>query len=31
MIGCWLKAVKEGGGLAEAVDNGEGCAIDALW
>jgi soluble P-type ATPase len=25
-----LKAVKEGGGLAIAVDNGEGCAIDAL-
>ena len=25
-----LKAVKEGGGLAVAVDNGEGCAIDAL-
>ena len=24
------KAVKEGGGLAVAVDNGEGCAIDAL-
>jgi soluble P-type ATPase len=25
-----LKAVKEGGGLAIAVDNGEGCAVDAL-
>jgi len=25
-----LKAVKEGGGLAIAVDNGEGCALDAL-
>jgi soluble P-type ATPase len=25
-----LKTVKEGGGLAVAVDNGEGCAIDAL-
>ena len=25
-----LKIVKEGGGLAVAVDNGEGCAIDAL-
>lgn len=25
-----LKAVKEGGGLAIAVDNGEGCAIDAM-
>jgi soluble P-type ATPase len=25
-----LKAVKEGGGLAVAVDNGEGCAVDAL-
>jgi soluble P-type ATPase len=25
-----LKTVKEGGGLAIAVDNGEGCAIDAL-
>jgi soluble P-type ATPase len=25
-----LKRVKEGGGLAVAVDNGEGCAIDAL-
>jgi len=25
-----LKAVKEGGGLAVAVDNGEGCTIDAL-
>ena len=25
-----LKAVKEAGGLAVAVDNGEGCAIDAL-
>lgn len=25
-----LKAVKEGGGLAVAVDNGEGCAIDTL-
>jgi soluble P-type ATPase len=25
-----LKAVKEGGGLAVAVDNGEGCALDAL-
>lgn len=25
-----LKAVKEGGGLALAVDNGEGCAIDAM-
>ena len=25
-----LKAVKEGGGLAIAVDNGEGCAMDAM-
>ena len=25
-----LKAVKEGGGLAVAVDNGEGCAMDAM-
>jgi soluble P-type ATPase len=25
-----LKAVREGGGLAIAVDNGEGCAIDAV-
>jgi soluble P-type ATPase len=25
-----LKTVKEGGGLAIAVDNGEGCAVDAL-
>jgi soluble P-type ATPase len=25
-----LKAVKEGGGLAIAVDNGEGCALDAM-
>jgi soluble P-type ATPase len=25
-----LKTVKEGGGLAVAVDNGEGCAMDAL-
>lgn len=25
-----LKAVKEGGGLAIAVDNGEGCAVDAM-
>ena len=25
-----LKAVKQAGGLAIAVDNGEGCAIDAL-
>ena len=25
-----LKAVKEAGGLAIAVDNGEGCAVDAL-
>lgn len=25
-----LRAVKEGGGLAIAVDNGEGCAVDAL-
>ncbi len=25
-----LKAVKDGGGLAVAVDNGEGCALDAL-
>jgi len=25
-----LKTVKEGGGLAMAVDNGEGCAVDAL-
>jgi soluble P-type ATPase len=25
-----LKTVKEGGGLAVAVDNGEGCALDAL-
>jgi soluble P-type ATPase len=25
-----LKTVKEGGGLAVAVDNGEGCAVDAL-
>jgi len=25
-----LKAVKEGGGVAIAVDNGEGCAVDAL-
>jgi soluble P-type ATPase len=25
-----LKAVKEGGGLAIAVDNGEGCAVDAI-
>jgi soluble P-type ATPase len=25
-----LKAVKEGGGLAVAVDNGEGCAIDTM-
>lgn len=25
-----LKAVKQGGGLAIAVDNGEGCAIDAM-
>lgn len=25
-----LKAVKEGGGIAVAVDNGEGCAVDAL-
>jgi len=25
-----LKAVKEGGGLAIAVDNGEGCAMDAI-
>ncbi|MGA2133435.1 MAG: ATPase P [Bryobacteraceae bacterium] len=25
-----LQAVKEGGGLALAVDNGEGCAVDAL-
>jgi soluble P-type ATPase len=25
-----LKTVKEGGGLAIAVDNGEGCALDAL-
>ena len=25
-----LKAVKEGAGLAVAVDNGEGCAVDAL-
>lgn len=26
-----LKAVKEGGGVAIAVDNGEGCATDAIW
>jgi soluble P-type ATPase len=25
-----LKTVKEGGGLAVAVDNGEGCALDAM-
>jgi soluble P-type ATPase len=25
-----LKTVKEGGGLAIAVDNGEGCAVDAI-
>ena len=25
-----LKAVKEGGGLAIAIDNGEGCAMDAM-
>jgi len=25
-----LKAVKEGGGIAVAVDNGEGCALDAM-
>jgi soluble P-type ATPase len=25
-----LKAVKDGGGLAIAVDNGEGCALDAM-
>jgi len=25
-----LKAVKDGGGLAVAVDNGEGCAVDAI-
>jgi soluble P-type ATPase len=25
-----LKAVKEGGGLSIAVDNGEGCALDAM-
>ena len=25
-----LKAVKEAGGVAIAVDNGEGCAIDAI-
>jgi soluble P-type ATPase len=25
-----LRAVKRGGGLAIAVDNGEGCAVDAL-
>jgi soluble P-type ATPase len=25
-----LRAVKEGGGLAIAVDNGEGCALDAM-
>jgi soluble P-type ATPase len=25
-----LKAVKDGGGLAIAIDNGEGCAVDAL-
>lgn len=25
-----LRAVREGGGLAIAVDNGEGCAVDAL-
>jgi soluble P-type ATPase len=25
-----LKAVRQGGGLAIAVDNGEGCAVDAL-
>jgi soluble P-type ATPase len=25
-----LKAVREGGGLAIAVDNGEGCALDAM-
>jgi soluble P-type ATPase len=26
-----LKAVKKGKGFAIAVDNGEGCALDALW
>jgi soluble P-type ATPase len=26
----WLKAVKDGGGLAVAVDVGEGCAIEAM-
>lgn len=26
-----LKAVKEAGGIAIAVDNGEGCATDAIW
>ncbi|MBV8751570.1 MAG: hypothetical protein JO328_01775 [Hyphomicrobiales bacterium] len=26
----WLKDVRDGGGLAIAVDAGEGCAIDAL-